>query len=242
MKFMSIGQTKIMGIVNVNEDSFYAASRAASEDAFCRRVDDLLSRGASIIDIGAISSRPGAAMVDSAEEWARLEPAVRAAARRYAGVTFSIDTFRSEIVRKVFDVMGPFIVNDISAGAWDEAMLPSAGRLGLPFIAMHLQGTFSTMHDSYHYDDVVASVLDYFRQFELRAKESGIEDWILDPGFGFSKSNEDNMTLLENLPRLKAFGRPILVGISHKRFTAGRLEELEALALSSGASILRTHL
>lgn len=239
---MSIGQTQIMGIVNVNDDSFFAASRAATSDAFCRRVDYLLENGASIIDVGAVSSRPGASPVDGRREWARLEPAVRAAARRYPDVTFSIDTFRSDIVLRAYGEMGEFIVNDISAGAWDEAMLPAAGRLGLPYIAMHLQGTFETMHDEYHYDDVVASVVEYFDHFALRAKENGIEEWILDPGFGFSKSNEDNMTLLENLSRFKAFGRPILVGISHKRFTAGRLGELEFLALSSGASILRTHL
>lgn len=243
MKFGMNSDVKIMGVVNVNEDSFYAPSRAASEDAFCRRVDSLLERGATIIDIGAVSSRPGATLVGAADEWRRLEPALHTAARRYGGVAFSIDTFRSETALRAFEILGKYIVNDISAGAWDGAMLPLVGKLGLPYVAMHLQGTFETMHDSFLYDDVVGSVVSYFRNFEVRAKETGIKDWILDPGFGFSKSSEDNMILLRNLPRLKeAFGRPVLVGISHKRFTAGRLEELEAMALELGASILRTHL
>lgn len=239
---MHNGRTEIMGVVNVNGDSFYALSRVSSQEAFCRRVDFLLEKGASIIDVGAVSSRPGAVMVSEAEEWQRLEPVLYAASHRYSSVTFSIDTFRSEIAGRSFDILGPFIINDISAGAWDGRMLPLAGRLGLTYVAMHLQGTFGTMHGSYSYEDIVESVIAYFRRFEAVAKENGIADWILDPGFGFSKSDDDNMRLLQNLSSLKVFGRPILVGISHKRFTAGRLEELEAMAIASGVSILRTHL
>ena len=242
MKFMGGGQTKIMGIVNVNDDSFYEASRSAGCEAFCRRVDYLLESGASIIDIGAVSSRPGAVAVSAAEEWERLAPVLREAARRYSGVSFSLDTFRSDIVLRAYELMGPFIVNDISAGAWDEQMVPLVGRLGLRYIAMHLQGTFATMHAAWFYEDVVSSVIEYFESFSRCAASCGVEDWILDPGFGFSKSAADNMRLLEALPRLKVLGRPILVGISHKRFTAGRLAELEALAAARGADILRSHL
>ena len=242
-----------MGIINLNEDSFYAPSRAATGDAFRRRADDLLARGASILDIGAMSSRPGAEEIDTEEEWARLEPIVEIIAREYAGVTFSIDTYRSSIVLMAYQAMGRFWVNDISSGEWDEAMLPVAGRLGLRYVAMHHQGSFQTMHQPYAYDDVVQSVKQYFRDFAVRARAAGLADWILDPGFGFSKSNEDNQLLFERLDELKSFRRPLLVGVSRKRFiwqprgltpdTCGDIvREYEARAAALGADIIRTHL
>lgn len=250
---MSIGQAKIMGIINLNEDSFYAPSRAASTDAFRRRADALLDAGADILDLGPVSSRPGATLVDAEEEWARLEPVAETAARHYPGVTFSIDTFRASVVVMAYQVMGRFWVNDISSGEWDEAMLPVAGRLGLRYVAMHHQGDFTTMHRTYVYDDVVESVKQYFRDFSVRAREAGVTDWVLDPGFGFSKSNEDNQTLFDRLDELKSFRRPLLVGVSRKRFiwqtrgltpdSCGSLvREYEARAAAMGADIIRTHL
>ena len=250
---MESGQTKIMGIINLNEDSFYAPSRAASADAFRRRADALLEAGADILDLGPMSSRPGATLVDAEEEWARLEPVAEAAARHYPDVAFSIDTFRATIVLRAYQVMGRFWINDISSGEWDEAMLPVAGRLGLRYIAMHHQGDFTTMHQPYQYVDVVAGVKQYFRDFAVRAKEAGISDWVLDPGFGFSKSNEDNQTLFDRLDELKSFRRPLLVGVSRKRFiwqtrgltpdTCGDIvREYEARAAALGADIIRTHI
>lgn len=250
---METGATKLMGIINLNEDSFYAPSRAASVDAFRRRADDLLGRGADILDIGACSSRPGAKEIDAEEEWARLSPVVEAIARDFAGVPFSIDTYRASVVLLAYQAMGPFIVNDISAGEWDEALLPVTGRLGLRYVAMHHQGTFATMHAPYAYDDVVESVKVWFRDFAVRARDAGVADWILDPGFGFSKSNEDNQLLFDRLDELKSFRRPILVGVSRKRFiwqprgltpdTCGdAVREYEERARSLGASIIRTHL
>lgn len=250
---MGIGQTKIMGIVNINDDSFYAPSRAASADAFRRRADALLEAGADILDLGPMSSRPGAQLVDADEEWRRLEPVVEAAARHYAGVTFSIDTFRASVVVMAYQAMGRFWINDISSGEWDAAMLPVAGRLGLRYIAMHHQGTFETMHQPYAYDDVVEAVKQYFRDFAVRAREAGVSDWVLDPGFGFSKSNEDNQTLFDRLDELKSFRRPLLVGVSRKRFiwqprgltpeTCGDIvREYEERAAAQGADIIRTHL
>lgn len=233
---------KIMGIVNVTDDSFVELSRIDGKDAFARRVDTLLEKGADIIDIGAVSSRPGSSPVDMEEEWARLEPVLETAAARYGGVSFSIDTFRASIVTRAYCTIGRFTVNDISAGQWDDAMIPLVGRLGLRYVAMHLQGTFETMHDEYHYDDVTTSVLNYFRERSLLFREAGVENWVLDPGFGFSKSNRDNMTLLENLDSLTVLQRPVLVGISRKRFTEGDTEFLEKLAVSKGAAIIRTHL
>ena len=250
---MESGATKIMGIVNLNSDSFYAPSRAATEDAFRRRVDTLLARGADILDLGAVSSRPGATDVEVDEEWARLEPALDTLRRHYFGVPVSIDTFRSAIVVMAYQSFGRFWVNDISSGEWDEAMLPVVGRLGLRYVAMHHQGTFETMHNDYVYDDVVESVKQYFRDFALRAKEAGVTDWVLDPGFGFSKSDRDNQTLFDRLDELKSFRRPILVGVSRKRFIwRPRLlspstcdavsREYEDRAAAMGAAIIRTHL
>ena len=249
---MASGQTKIMGIINLNSDSFYAPSRAASEEAFRRRTDALLEAGADILDLGAISSRPGATLEDAEEEWARLQPALEVLARDYPGVTVSIDTFRASIVLLAYQTIGPFWINDISSGEWDEAMLPVAGRLGLRYIAMHHQGTFETMHQPYTYDDVLESVKQYFRDFAVRAREAGIVDWVLDPGFGFSKSDEDNQTLFDRLDELKTFRRPILVGVSRKRFiwrprglnpdTCGDVvREYEERAQAMGASIIRRH-
>lgn len=250
---MSTGQTKIMGIINLNEDSFYAPSRAASVDAFRRRADALLDAGADILDLGPMSSRPGAELVDTETEWKRLEPVAEAAARYYAGVTFSIDTFRASIVVMAYQVMGRFWINDISSGEWDPAMLPVAGRLGLRYVAMHHQGDFDTMHQQYTYEDIVESVKQYFRDFAVRAKEAGISDWVLDPGFGFSKSNKENQTLFDRLDELKSFRRPLLVGVSRKRFiwqprgltpdTCGDIvREYESRAAAMGADIIRTHL
>ena len=242
-----------MGIINLNEDSFYAPSRAKEVDAFCRRADALLAAGAEILDLGACSSRPGSREVPVEEEWARLEPALEVAARRYPGVTLSIDTYRASIVLMAYQAVGRFWVNDISSGEWDEAMLPVAGRLGLRYIAMHHQGTFETMHQPYAYDDVVAAVKQYFRDFSVRAKEAGVTDWVLDPGYGFSKSNEDNQLLFDRMDELKSFRRLLLVGVSRKRFiwqprgltpeTCGDIvREYEARAAAMGADIIRTHL
>ena len=223
---MERGQTKIMGIINLNSDSFYEPSRAATDDAFRRRVDMLLARGADILDLGAVSSRPGARLEDADEEWRRLEPALETLFRRYPV---------------------------ISAGEWDDSMLPIVGRLGLRYVAMHHQGTFETMHEDYVYEDVVESVKQYFRDFALRAKEAGVTDWVLDPGFGFSKSDRDNQLLFDRLDELKSFRRPLLVGISRKRFIwrprcltpstcDDIVREYEERAVALGADIIRTHL
>ena len=232
---------KIMGIVNVNEDSFVEESRVLGVEAAKRRISELLEGGADIIDIGAVSSRPGAAMVSAEEEWRRLEPVLEMVARDFRGYSFSLDTFRASIVALAYQIVGRLTVNDISSGEWDPAMLPTVGRLGLRYIAMHHQGTFETMHDEYHYDNVTDSVIEYFNDFRDKAREFGIENWILDPGFGFSKSSSDCMALLDNLNRLKIFRRPILAGLSRKRFTRGATEELQQKAISHGATILRIH-
>lgn len=250
---MGIPNSKLMAIININNDSFFAKSRAKGLDEFKRAADQALEKGADIIDIGAISSRPGSTAASVEEEWERLEPIVQEIARSYHGVSFSIDTFRSSIVLMAYQEMGRFIVNDISSGEWDEAMLPVVGRLGLRYVAMHHQGNFETMHQPYSYDNITAAVFKYFEDFKERADEAGVTDWILDPGFGFSKSVEDNHLLFDNISKFKLFRKPILVGISRKSFIWKPLgltpdtclEETRAMeqrAVGQGASIIRTHL
>ena len=239
---MSNGTVKIMGIVNINDDSFFPESRAGNGDAFCRRVEGLIKDGADIIDVGAVSSRPGSLPVPEDGEWERLEGALKLWKGRFGGFPLSVDTFRSGIVRRACDVAGPIIVNDIFAGKADPGMLPAAAQLKLRYIAMHHRGDFATMHNRNVYRNVTSSVIKFFTEFEAAAAENGVEDWILDPGFGFSKGISDNLKLLGELPRLARFGRPVLCGISHKRMTRGRDEgELLLTALRGGASILRVH-
>ena len=250
---------ELMAIINLTPDSFYAPSRVASADvdAFLARVRSFAAAGASIIDLGAVSTRPGAVLPSLEEEWARLAPALealaelhpdRSAASTPSGneidsfvpadavspasgnetaaavpeerIRVSIDTFRAEIVRRAYVVIGDFIVNDISAGEDDPEMLPTVGRMGLEYVAMHKRGAPGTMDSLCDYPDgVVAELIRYFADFERRAAAAGVERWILDPGLGFAKTPEQNWEVLRRLPELQRFGRPILIGAADKRFT-----------------------
>ncbi len=239
----------LMGIINLTPDSFYGASRVWSDDGFDAgalraRISDLLSRGCEILDLGAVSTRPGAADVAEEEEWRRLQPALRPAAE---AAKVSVDTTRAGVVRKVFDEIGPFIVNDISAGEDDPQMLATVAELALPYVAMHKRGNPRSMDSLVDYPEgVTAAVMQYFREFEARAAEAGIADWILDPGFGFAKTSQQNWQLLRDLAQFRVFGRPILAGVADKRFTkdplfnGGDLQRAEKMA-AQVADILRIH-
>ena len=232
---------RIMGILNLNGDSFYAPSRYNVS---------VLDAGPDIVDIGAVSTRPGAGEVSESDEWSRLKPVLRTLA---PDVTVSIDTTRAGIVERACDLLGrPVIVNDISAGEDDPAMLSTVGQLGLRYIAMHKRGTPATMQSLCDYADVTAEVLEYFRVFARKAEDNGISDWILDPGFGFAKTAEQNYQLLEALGAFSELGRPVLVGISRKSFIYKPLglgpedvltatQTLHMAALERGADILRVH-
>lgn len=289
-----VGRIHIMGIVNLTPDSFFAVSRTQGADAVTR-IRQLLSEGADVVDLGACSTRPGAAQPTLEEEWSRLEPALmeilgncppgtcpppdegrgrgpletssrrgrriqwegpeRAERTEFPGgqlPPISIDTYRSEIVRRAYEVIGPFMVNDISAGAMDPEMLTTVGRLGLPYVAMHMKGTPETMQQFTDYGDIVADAKAYFRDFALRAADAGIQDWILDPGFGFAKTLEQNYELLRRMAELEELHRPILVGVSRKSMIYKLLgitpeEALSATqvvhfaALERGATWLRVH-
>ena len=244
---------RILGIVNLTDDSYYAPSRVGSCETLVERVGQMVAEGMDIVDIGACSTRPGSRPVGAEEEWRRLGPALQALRKAFPDLPVSIDTYWSSVVARVYDLIGPFTVNDISAGASDPSMLPLVGGLGLPYIAMHMRGTPETMQSLTDYPGgVTAEVLRYFQEFAIRASEAGIRDWILDPGFGFAKTVEQNWTLLQELDRLQALRHPILVGISrksmiYKRFCITPEESLPAtqvahyMALQRGATYLRVH-
>lgn len=240
---------RILGILNLTPDSFYAPSRTAPGDVVSV-AGKMLADGAWALDLGAVSTRPGSTPVAEEEEWARLEPALVALRSAFPEALISVDTYRSGIVQRVYDTIGRFIVNDISAGFMDPAMLPLAGRLGLPFIGMHLHG--SPFAPDPTPGSVVDDVVAYFEEFSLRAADAGVSEWILDPGFGFSKTLDQNWELLYGLSALQRFGKPILVGVSRKsmlwkRFGITPADALPAtqaahmIALRGGASILRVH-
>ncbi len=244
---------KIMGIVNLTPDSYFAPSRVASIGAFLSRVQTLLDEGADIIDVGAVSTRPGAAQVSVEEEWRRLAPALDAFAKAFPGTAVSVDTSSAEIVSRCCEVLGRgIVVNDISAGEDDEGMLALVGSLGLRYIAMHKRGTPRSMQSLCDYGDVTEEVLRYFGDFARKAAAAGVEDWILDPGFGFAKSVEQNYELLRSLDHFEATGRELLIGISRKSFiykplglgpedVLAQTQALHLEALRLGADILRVH-
>lgn len=244
----------IMGIVNLTDDSYFADSRCTDVQAALDRIARLVEEGADIIDIGACSTRPGSLPVGAEEEWRRLEPVLKAFRENFQNVTLSIDTYWASVVLNAFALVGPFIVNDISAGEADPEMLPTVGRLGLKYVAMHMRGTPENMQSLTDYNDVVEDVLEYFRNFSKKAEIHGINDWILDPGFGFAKTVEQNYALLSGLSEIKAGmgNRKVLVGVSRKsmiyRLLGTTPEEslpatqaLHMAALERGADILRVH-
>lgn len=233
---------QLMGILNLTPDSFMESSRVVPEDVPAR-IRSMQDAGASIIDLGAVSSRPGAVPVGIEEEWQRLEPALRVVAEMPSRPQLSIDTTRAEIVRRAFSVLGEFIVNDISSGEDDPEMLKVAGSLGVPYVAMHKRGTPATMDSLCEYPEgIIPALKDYFKDFESRASAAGISDWILDPGLGFAKTPEQCWEILYGLEELTSLGHPVLIGASDKRFTKGNTTLAHAVAILHGASILRLHM
>ena len=245
-------QIDIMGIVNLTDDSYYAESRCSDAEAAMSRIQTLVEQGASIIDLGACSTRPGSHPVGARQEWERLSPVLQLVRREFPQLRISIDTYWSEIVSRAYDLIGDFIVNDISAGEDDPHMLSVAGSLGLTYVAMHKRGTPENMTSLTDYKDVVSDIVEYFDGFAEKALQNGINDWILDPGFGFAKTLEQNYRLLSQLEKFKSLDRPILVGVSRKSmiYKSLNISPEEALpatqvlhyhALCSGADILRVH-
>lgn len=242
----------IMGIVNLTDDSYFEQSRCGGTDEVLARVYDMVEEGASIIDIGACSTRPGSVPVGAEEEWRRLAPVLKAVRSEFPDLRISIDSYWSEVVSRSYDLIGDFIVNDISAGEDDPQMLPTVGELGLTYVAMHKRGTPQTMQSLTDYNDIVGDLKAYFNGFAQKALQFEINDWILDPGFGFAKTIDQNYELLSRLGEFSSSGKPILVGVSRKSMIYKLLnitpqealpatQVLHLKALQAGADILRVH-
>ena len=252
-RLYSLERPLVMGIVNVTPDSFYADSRVSGEHALRERLDQLINEGASIADLGAYSSRPGAEVVSPEEEKRRLAPALRLLRDEYPDLPVSVDTFRAEIAAWAVQEYGASLINDISGGGLDGDMYRTVARLQVPYILMHMQGDPQTMQSKTDYTDVTLAVLDYFIERIGQLRELGLHDLILDPGFGFSKTTEQNYELMARLGEITSIlPQPLLVGISRKsmiyRPLATTPQEalngttfLHALALERGAKILRVH-
>ena len=242
---------KIMGILNLTEDSFYQNSRFASDLELLNQSEKMISEGATFLDLGAFSTRPNAKKVDIALEISRISSATQIILKEFPSTMVSIDTFRNDVAQAGIDA-GAGIVNDISGFSFDPKMLETITRNKIPYVLMHVQGTFETMHNEYHYSSICAEVIDYFLEKISILKEHHLHDIILDPGFGFSKNIEQNYDLFRRLEQLLILNRPLLVGISRKSMIYKKLgisaEEslngtcaLNAIALTKGASILRVH-
>lgn len=242
---------KVMGILNLTPDSFYDGGRNKTEADYLAQAERMLLEGASFIDVGAYSSRPGAVDISEEEELQRILPVVRTLVKQFPGVILSIDTFRSKVARKCVEA-GAAIINDISGGNLDRQMLKTVAELQVPYILMHMRGTPKNMVELNSYDDLVQDILFYFSQRIAEARELGINDLIVDPGFGFSKNIQQNFELMSRMELFKTLELPILSGISRKSMIYKSLETtpnealngttvLNTVSLLKGASILRVH-
>lgn len=241
----------VMGILNVTQDSFYDGGKYTKEDAILKQAERMLREGASIIDIGGMSSRPNAVLLTEEEELRNVLAPVEMIHRHFPEVLISVDTFRSGVAEAAIQ-RGASILNDISGGMEDEQMFTVAATHHCPYILMHRRGDFATMHQSTSYRDFLPEVLDELGEQIAKATKAGVHDIIIDPGFGFSKTMEQNYHLLQHLSLLEQFGKPILAGLSRKSMLYKLLEETKDTALNAttavnmvvlmhGASILRVH-
>ncbi len=251
-QLLNLSKPQVMGILNVTPDSFYAGSRMETEDAIRKRVRQIADEGGKMIDVGAYSSRPGAADVSSKEEMERLRRGMKIVREECPGMPVSVDTFRADVAKMCVEELGVDIINDISGGGLDKAMFPTVAKLGVPYILMHMKGTPQTMQEAPHYDDLLKEVMLYFAERIQRLRDLGQKDIILDPGYGFAKTLEHNYELLQHQEMLHVFELPLLVGVSRKSMIYKLLNctpdealngttVLNTIALQKGANILRVH-
>ena len=242
----------VMGILNVTPDSFYDGGKYTTETAVIRRIHQIVEEGAGIIDVGAYSTRPGAAFVDEQEELGRLSWAVELVRKYYPNLPVSIDTFRAGVAREIVSCLGKVIVNDISGGTLDENMFDFVAETGVPYIMMHIQGTPQTMQQNPVYEDVVREVRQFLTERIAVLNAKGFDNIILDPGFGFGKTLAHNYELMSGMDTYQDLGYPLLVGISRKtmiyKSLGGTAQDalngttvLNTIALLKGANILRVH-
>lgn len=256
---MDFAIPKIMGILNVTEDSFYEGSRLRSDSELLKMAEKHLSEGAAFLDLGGFSTRPGAFSVDENTELLRVRSALKQLKQEFTDALISVDTFRGSVAQAAIDE-GASIINDISGFQFDDTLIDVLGRNKVVYVLMHVEGTFETMHNPLsnrniaisQYDDIAKKAGNYFRQKLSVLQEKGVSDVILDPGFGFSKTMEENYELLHRLDEFQSFKRPLLVGISRKSMIYKKLgitpgeslngtTVLNTLAVMKGAGILRVH-
>lgn len=251
-RLVTIDHPWVMGIVNITPDSFYSGSRITDEHALEERVGQMLADGADVIDVGACSTRPGSRSVDAHGEMDRLQWALAVIRRVAPDAVISVDTYRAEVAKRCVEEWGADIINDISGGTIDGEMFSTIARLRVPYVLMHMRGTPETMSTLTDYDDVTADVLEWMGRRIDRLRQSGVADIIVDPGFGFAKTLEQNFELLARLEAFHALEAPILVGVSRKRMIYMPLETtpeaalngttvINTMALMQGAHILRVH-
>ena len=248
---IDLSTPKVMGIVNVTPDSFFDGGKLTNSDEIVVQVEKMLQDGATFIDLGGYSSKPGAEFVSETEELNRVVPIVKLLVEKFPDILLSIDTFRSEVAKQTVE-NGAAIINDISAGLLDEKMLETVAKLQVPYIMMHMKGTPKTMQSLANYDDLLKEMNFYFSERIAKARNFGLNDIIIDPGFGFAKTLEHNYELLHNLELLQFHELPILAGISRKSMIYKTLETspedalngttfLHAFCLQKGSNILRVH-
>ena len=248
---IDLSQPKVMGVINITPDSFYSDSRSNTEKEILLSAEKMLNEGATFLDLGAYSSRPGADDISIEEELSRMIPAIETILQEFPEALLSIDTFRAEVAEKSI-LQGAALINDISAGKLDKKMLPVIAKYQVPYMMMHMKGTPQTMKNLNQYEDITAEVLFYFSERINAARMLGINDIIVDPGFGFAKNIGQNFELFSNLELFNSLDCPLLVGISRKSMIWKTLETtaqealngtsvLNTAALLKGANILRVH-
>lgn len=242
----------VMGIVNITPDSFYDGGKMEDETTMLKAIEQMINDGVTVLDIGAISTKPGAEYISTKIELGRLLPAVEAIRNQFPEIPISIDTFRSWVAVRVIDEIGPIIINDISGGTLDSKMFETVGKLQMPYILSHIQGTPQTMQDNPEYDDLIKEISSYFAEKVKKLTKFGVKDVIVDPGFGFGKNLDHNYELLNRLDSFKVFQLPVMAGLSRKSMIWKALEitpetalngttVANTLALMGGADILRVH-
>jgi len=250
-KIMDMTSPKVMGVLNVTPDSFYDGGKFVEEGSIIKQAEKMLTEGADFLDVGGYSSRPHAIDITDKEELGRVIPVVNLLLKEFPAAIISIDTFRSAVAKAAVDC-GAALVNDISAGELDKAMVETAAALRVPYIAMHMQGTPQTMTQFTNYENLTKEITDYFHRKISQLQSAGLKDIIIDPGFGFAKTVDQNFELLNKLEHLRIFEKPLLVGLSRKSMIWRTLKTkpesalngttvLNTLALLKGASILRVH-
>lgn len=251
-KLLQLDTPIVMGIVNITPDSFYSGSRKETLNDAIKQAEQILEDGGTIIDIGGQSTAPTSSMLDASEELKRISPIIREIRKTFPNAILSIDTFYSEVAKAAVEEFGVNIINDISGGQIDDMMFETVAKLNVPYILMHMRGTPQTMQQLTNYNNLLKDIFYYFSQKVSQLNQLGVNDIIIDPGFGFSKSVEQNYKLMANLKYFDIFELPLMVGISRKTMIYKLLDTtpseslngttaLNTFALNSGANILRVH-